>query len=70
MRRPLNLRQIEAFKAVVENGTVSRAAEVLRISQPGVSKMIAHLEENTELTLFDRPKGRLVVTQRGMRLYE
>jgi len=29
--RHVNLRQIEAFKAVIENGTVSRAAEMLHI---------------------------------------
>lgn len=70
MPRPLNLRQIEAFKAVIEHGTVSRAAEVMNISQPAMSKLIAHLEEDTGLRLFDRLKGRLAPTQRGMRLYE
>lgn len=70
MQRPLTLRQIEAFKAVIENGTVSRAALVLSISQPAMSKMIAHLEDDTGLKLFDRIKGRLAPTDRGMRLYE
>jgi len=70
MARALNLRQIEAFKAVIEHGTVSLAAEILRVSQPAVSKLIAHLEEDTELKLFDRAKGRLAVTEQGMRLYE
>jgi DNA-binding transcriptional LysR family regulator len=70
MLRRLNLRQIEAFKAVIENGTVSRAAEMLHISQPAMSKLIAHLEEDTALKLFDRVKGRLAPTERGMRLYE
>ncbi len=70
MAHRLNLRQIEAFKAVIEFGTVSRAAEVMNISQPAMSKLIAHLEEDTGLSLFDRVKGRLVVTRRGMRLYE
>jgi len=70
MLRRLNLRQIEAFKAVIENGTVSRAAEMLNISQPAMSKLIAHLEEDTALKLFDRLKGRLAPTERGMRLYE
>lgn len=70
MRRSLNLRQVEAFKSVIENGTVSRAAEVLNISQPAVSKLIAHLEEDTGLKLFDRVKGRLAPSERGMRLYE
>jgi DNA-binding transcriptional LysR family regulator len=70
MPRQLNLRQIEAFKAVIESGTVSSAAGILNISQPAMSKLIAHLEEDTGLKLFDRVKGRLAPTERGMRLYE
>ncbi|MDB5365323.1 MAG: transcriptional regulator, LysR family [Rhodospirillales bacterium] len=69
MPRQLNLRQIEAFKAVLENGTVSRAAELLNISQPAMSKLIAHLESDTGLQLFDRVKGRLAPTEHAMRLY-
>ena len=69
MLRRLNLRQIEAFKAVIENGTVTRAASMLNISQPAMSKLITHLEEDTGLKLFDRLKGRLAPTARGMRLY-
>src|SRR5437879_10725291 len=46
------------------------AAEMLHISQPAMSKLIAHLEEDTALKLFDRVKGRLAPTERGMRLYE
>jgi DNA-binding transcriptional LysR family regulator len=65
-----NLRQIEAFKAVIEFGTVSRAAGVLNVSQPAVSKLLKHLEEETGLKLFDRRKGRLAATTQGMRLYE
>lgn len=70
MTRRLNLRQIEAFKAVIEYGTVSRAAEMINISQPAMSKLVAHLEEDTGLRLFDRIKGRLIPTSRGMRLYK
>lgn len=70
MRRHLSLRQIEAFKAVIEHGTISRAAEVLHVSQPAMSKMIANLESDSELVLFDRLKGRLAPTKQGMRLYD
>lgn len=69
MARHLNLRQIEAFKAVIENGTVSRGAMVLNISQPAMSKLITHLEADTGLRLFDRLKGRLAPTEHAMRLY-
>jgi DNA-binding transcriptional LysR family regulator len=70
MKRRLNLRQAEAFKAVIESGTVSQAAHVLSVSQPAVSKLLASLEADTGLQLFERVKGRLAPTQRGMRLYE
>ncbi|CVI64205.1 LysR substrate-binding domain-containing protein (plasmid) [Agrobacterium leguminum] len=69
MREP-SLRQLEALMAVIEAGTVSRAAEVLRISQPAASKLIQDLEADTGLQLFERESGRLVPTGRGMRLYE
>ena len=70
MPRPPNLRQIEAFKAIIETGTVSEAAQVLGISQPAASKLLAHLEAASGLSLFDRSHGRLVPTAQGMRLYE
>jgi len=69
MSRGLNLRQIEAFKAVIEFGTVSRAAEMLNVSQPAVSKLLTHIEQDTGLKLFDRRRGRLAATPQGMRLY-
>ncbi len=69
MRRRVNLRQIEVFKAVVEQGTVSAAAAALHVSQPALSKSLAQLEADTELQLFDRVKGRLAPTEQGMLLY-
>lgn len=66
----LNLRQIEAFRAVIETGTVSRAAERLSISQPAVSKLIQNLEHATGLLLFDRTPGRIVPTAEALQLFE
>lgn len=70
MTRAINLRQIEAFKAVIEYGTVSRAAQALNVSQPAMSKLIAHLEADTGLSLFDRVRRRLVPTEDAMRLHD
>lgn len=69
MPRDITLRQIEAFKAVIEIGTVSRAADLLNISQSAMSKVIAHLELDTGLKLFNREKGRLTPTDHAIRLY-
>jgi len=69
MKRHVNLRQVEAFKAVIERGTVSAAAEALFVSQPAVSKLLANLEEDCELRLFERVRGKLAPTGQGMRLY-
>jgi DNA-binding transcriptional LysR family regulator len=70
MPRAINLRQIETFKALIEHGTVSAAAEAVAISQPAASKLLMHLESDTGLKLFDRHKGRLTPTAQGQRLYE
>ena len=70
MPRSLNLRQVEIFKAVIDHGTVSRAAEAAFISQPAASKLLVQLEADHGLRLFDRHKGRLVPTAQALRLYE
>jgi len=58
----MNLRQVEVFHAMMTNGTASRAAEVLRISQPAVSKAIQELERQIGFALFHREKRRLIPT--------
>ncbi len=59
---PLRFRQLQAFHAIVETGTVTGAAEQLGISQPGISNLLAQLERQTRFKLFDRTKGRLIPT--------
>lgn len=61
----MNLRQIEVFQAVMKTGTASRAAEILRISQPAVSKAIQELERVIGFPLFHRIKGRMSPTAEG-----
>lgn len=61
----MNPRQIEAFRAIAQAGTVTAAAERLNISQPAVSRLLADLEHRTGLALFARAKGRLHLTPEG-----
>ncbi len=66
----LNLRHIEAFKALMETGTVSQAADVLFISQPAASKLIAAFEREIPFPAFIRERGRLVPTAEARLLYD
>ena len=55
-------RQIEAFKAVMEAGRVTDAAQKLNLSQPAVSKLLASFESAIGMRLFSRSKRRLTPT--------
>ena len=66
----ITLRQIEIFRAVMGTGHVTRAAELLHTSQPTVSRELARLEQVTGLALFERVRGRLRPTPRGIALLE
>ena len=58
----MEMRDIEVFRAVMRAGTTSKAAALLGVSQPAVSQAIRKLENNSELRLFERIRGRLVPT--------
>jgi len=61
---------IRIFLAVVEEGSMSAAAQVLGMSQPTVSRHISALEEKVGLNLFDRSCCGLKVTPVGAGLLE
>lgn len=52
----IKLRQLNVFIAVVEHGSMAKAAEHLAISQPVISKMIASLEQTLGLPLLERSR--------------
>lgn len=58
----MKLRLIEAYKAMIEFGTVTAAARSLGISQPAMTKLIAQLQSELDLVLFEQRGGRLVPT--------
>ncbi len=56
---------LEAFLAVAETGSVTRASERLGLTQSGVSRKIAGLEEALGFRLFDRNRGRVALNRQG-----
>lgn len=65
----MRLRHIEVFHAIIVTGTVSGAARLLNVSQPAVTKILQHAEDQIGLTLFQRIRGRLHPTPEGLALF-
>jgi len=61
----MDLRRLRTFVAVAEQGTVSKAALCLRITQPALSRQIRDLQQELGLRLFDRVGRGLVLTSEG-----
>jgi DNA-binding transcriptional LysR family regulator len=56
--RRLRFRDLEVFFAVVQRGSMAKAAAELGVTQPAVSEVIAELEHTFGVRLFDRnPQG-------------
>ena len=64
----MDLKLLKAFVGVAEHGTVSKAAEVLHITQPALSRQIRSLEHQAGFDLFERAGRGLTLTPRGTQL--
>lgn len=65
----MTLRHLRIFCAVLEQGSMSAAAQSLFLTQPSVSQAIRELEQHYSCVLFERMGRRLAVTPAGQRLY-
>ncbi|HLF23723.1 MAG TPA: LysR family transcriptional regulator, partial [Burkholderiales bacterium] len=61
---------LQAFLAVAETGSFSRAGERIYLTQPAISKRIAALERRFDAQLFDRIGRRVQLTEAGRALLE
>ena len=67
----MTLRHIQIIKALCENDcNTTRTAQMLNMTQPAVSLAIKELEQQYNITLFDRIGRRLVITPAGKRFME
>ncbi len=65
----MNLYHLRVFLTVAEHEHITRASEELILSQPAVTKIIQHLEQETGLELIERHGRRIVLTQAGKVLH-
>ncbi len=65
----MRARQLEVFCAIMREGSVTSAAKALNTSQPALSQLLHHAEQQLGFTLFKRIKGRLVPTPEAHEIY-
>jgi LysR family transcriptional regulator, nitrogen assimilation regulatory protein len=66
----MELRQLRYFVAIVDHGSLSRAARVLHIAQPALSQQIRQLEEELSAQLLHRSAQGVMSTDAGKTFYE
>ena len=66
----MELRHLRYFVAVVEEQSITKAADKLCIAQPPLSRQIQKLEEELGITLFERGSRPVKTTEAGMFFYE
>jgi len=66
----VNLELYRIFKVVAEQENLTRASEILLISQPAVTKHIKNLENELNVKLFTRSKYGMILNENGKKLYD
>ena len=66
----MDIKSLKNFIAIAENGSISKAAEQLHISQPPLTKQMQALEDELGAILFNRSSKGILLTKKGELLYE
>ena len=64
----MEIRVLRYFLAIVREESITKAAELLHITQPTLSRQIAQMEEDMGVKLFDRGTRKIVLTNEGLLL--
>ena len=70
LHRGMNLKQLEYFVRVAELGSFSKAALILNIAQPALSRQVRLLETDLHVNLLTRTGRGVVLTEVGQRLFD
>jgi DNA-binding transcriptional LysR family regulator len=65
----ITFRQLKVFESVARNGSFTRAAGELHLTQPAVSMQIKQFEENLGLPLFEHLGKKIYLTEAGREMY-
>src|SRR5262247_3870529 len=68
--RRLRLRDLHVFSTVVQRGSMAKAAQILGVSAPAVSEVIANLEQTLGVRLLDRNAHGVALTIFGDALFK
>lgn len=66
----LSHRQLEAFRAMIQTGSVTKTAAKISVSQPATSRLLSDLEHAVGYSLFKREKKCLTPTPEALALFE
>lgn len=66
----MDLRQLEAFAAVMSAGSITGAARLLGRSQPALTRLIQELEETLGFSVLHRSGPRVTPTEQGLRFHQ
>lgn len=61
----IEFNQLEHLVSIAKNKTISKAAEELLISQPGLTRSMQRLEDDLGLSLFNRKKNKIELNENG-----
>ena len=64
----MEIRTLRYFLAIAKEESITKAAEILHITQPTLSRQIAQMEEETGAKLFDRGARKIKLTSEGILL--
>ena len=67
---PFTLDQLRILKAIAEQGSFKKAADLLYVTQPAISLQIQNLEKQLDITIFDRGGRKALLTEAGQILLE
>ena len=64
----MELRVLRYYLAVAREENITRAAEILHITQPTLSRQMSELEEELHTRLFERTNRKIILTESGLLL--